>query len=248
MTFVHIHASGRYTASPGQVEEAMDDYMAHADMVTVTEVDNNLRARTLREEGWQAVFGNKGPRDDCGLSIRRSKFVLLEGGTQTLSHRVYRTEAGHMSDTTEGAYAVVREKAGVTGVVVVVHMPHGMQEDLRNGGPDDDVAKAYRSILRGARRLANQLARAWRVEWTMIVGDWNLNIRAAWVREFLKEEFPNFHINFSRPYPRQGTFGDGIIDLAMLRGCKAVLGPKVLPQYPGFDHVGWKETLGGWAV
>jgi hypothetical protein len=247
-SFTHTHASGRFTATPGQVEAAIDDYMANSDLVTVTEVDANIRARCLNEKGWHAVFGDKGPRDDCGLAVRDTAFALVKGGTETLSPLRYMTEAGHLSDTTDGAYAVLRHRnAKTVGVVVVVHMPHGMQEELRKNRITSDVAKAYRDILRGARRLANRLARQFSATWTMIVGDMNLNIKKSWVQAYLKQNFPNYQVNFTKPYPPRGTFMASIIDLALLRGIKVRGRPVILFRKAGFDHVGWRQILTGWA-
>lgn len=247
-TFEHVHASGRFTATPAEEEAALDDYMRRADLLTTTEVDANLRARCLREPGFIGVFGNKGPRDDCGFAIRRSRFDLLEGGTKTLSPLRYMTEQGHLSDTTEGAYGVLKDKSTrLVGVLVVVHMPHGMQDALRKGAVGDDVAKAYRDILRGAKHLANGLARNHQADWTMIVGDWNLNVKSVWVPVYLKAQFPTYHVNFKRPFPHRGTFGSSLIDLAMLRGLLVVKGnPRILSHKVGFDHVGWAQTIGAY--
>lgn len=243
----HDHLSGRFTATPAEEEAALDALMQRSDLVTTTEVDANLRARALREPGWTAVFGNKGSRDDCGIAMRDSRLHLIEGGTKTLSPLRYKTERGTLSDTTEGAYAVVQDlgREPRRGVVVVVHMPHGMQDDLRLGTVGSDVAKAYRDILKGARRLANRLTRKYRAAWTMIVGDWNLNIKHPWVAPYLALQFPRYTVNFAKPYPAKGTFGPEIIDLALLWGIgTSLLGPKILRRQPGFDHVAWAELLG----
>lgn len=242
--FRHDHLSGRYTATPEQEERALDDLMSEADLITTTEVDANVRARCLREPGFTAVFGNKGSRDDCGLAVRKSRFLLLEGGTHTLSQLTYQTESHGISDTTEGAYGVIKDKVtGEIGVVVVVHMPHGMQEDLRKGRAGSDVARAYRGILKGAKHLANGLSRVYHAAWTMIVGDWNLNIKSAWVRPFFVANFPSYSVNWDKPYPAGGTFQGLIIDLALLRGIKVVAGPRLLHPEDGFDHRGWTELL-----
>jgi len=245
--FEHDHLSGRFTATPAEEEAALDEIMTWADLITTTEVSGNLRARCLREPGFTAVFGNKGSRDDCGLAVRNSRFNLLDGGTETLSPLTYITERGVRSDTTEGAYAVVEDKheGGEVGVVVVVHMPHGMQDALRTGKVGDDVARAYRDILRGARRLANRLARKWKAGWTQIVGDWNLNIKRLWVQAYLRLQFPNYRVNFTKPYPVRGTFSVQIIDRAMLRGIKVRKGPTINPAYEGFDHRGFSQGLAG---
>lgn len=243
--FQHDHLSGRYTASRAQEEQALDEIMLRSDLVTTSEVSRGLLARCLKEPGFTAIFGNKGPRDDCGIAVRNMRFKVLDGGTETLSPLTYMTESFGMSDTTEGAYAVLRDKHNSrVGVVVVVHMPHGMQDDLRTGAFGSDVARAYRDILKGARRLANGLARDHHADWTMIVGDWNLNIKRLWVQAYLKMQFPSYRVNFSKPYPLKGTFGPGIIDLALLRDIEEATQPRILARHKGFDHRGWLQFLG----
>jgi hypothetical protein len=248
--FVHDHQSGRFTVSP-EAEEAMVDYSLHggADLFTTTEISKNSQARCLREPGFTAVFGNKGSRDDCGLAIRDERFRTIDKGTETLSDRVYETESFGTADTHEGAYAVIEDKHAEfarksVGVVVVVHLPHGMQDDLRLGRPGSDVAKAYRSIMRGARRLATRLRRKYRAHWVMIVGDWNLNLKNSWVPLFLKGVFPTYHLNFQKPYPKRGTWGPMIFDFALLWGIDNRRNPRILSRKPGFDHLGWRQLLG----
>ena len=243
--FDHIHASGRFTASTKEEEAAVDSYMRQSDLLTVTEVDAAARSKCLAEPGWNPVFGNKGGRDDCGLSVRKSVFVVQDEGTSTLSPLRYRTERGKLADTTEAAFAVIREKTTAkVGVVIVVHMPHGMQDELRTNHIRSDVAKAYRDMVKGIRKLANRLNKKHNANWTMIVGDWNLNIKSAWVGPYFRVNFPGYSVNFHKPYPSWGSFGKTLIDLALLRGIKVKKGPNVLPHKAGFDHVGWKQTLG----
>ena len=241
---VHDHLSGRFTATHDQEEAALDAAMAHSHEVTTTEVSANVRARCLREPGWWAVFGDKGPRDDCGVAGRTDRLELLEGDTEVLSDLTYVTERGRQSARTVGAYAVTRDHAtGKVGVTVVVHMPHGMQDELRTGRIVSDVARAYRDIVKGTRRLANRLARKWEATWTMIVGDLNINIKRAWTRAYLLAQFPNFRPNWSPPYPGAGTWGPLIIDVGLLRRIRVVSGPRVQPRHAGFDHHGFEEAL-----
>jgi len=246
--FVHDHLSGRFTVSAAQEEAAVDASMRVCDLFTTTEVSKPAQARALREPGWTAIFGNKGPRDDCGISIRNERFRLIEGGTATLSHLTYQTESFGVADTHEGAYAVIEDKRSVfkhaVGVVVVAHLPHGMQDDIRLNRPGSDVAKAYRDIVRGARQLATDLRREHKANWTMIVADWNLNVKNAWVPLYLKSQFPTYHLNWQRPYPKRGTFGNMIFDFALLRGIDNRRNPTILSRSPGFDHLGWRQLLG----
>lgn len=241
----HDHLSGRYTATTREQEVAFDEIMSdETDLLTTTEVDKNSRARCLREKGWWSVFGDKGPRDDCGIAGRRERLERLYGDTTVLSDLTYKTERGTQSSRTVGAFAVVKDKrTGLTGVVAVAHLPHGMQDEIRTGKIRSDVARAYRDIVRGLKREANRLARVWKAAWTMIVGDFNIDVKRLWVQAYLKRTFPTYKVNWTRPFPTAGTFGGRIIDLAMLRGLRVRRGPKIEPRHEGFDHRGFSEGL-----
>lgn len=244
--FVHDHVSGRFTASANQEAAMVDASLRVCDLFTTTEVSDPARSKALNKTGFTSVYGNKGGRDDCGIAIRDQRFHTLDKGTEALSPLRYTLESGGRADTTEGAYAVIRDLINHDriGVVVVVHMPHGMQDDLRLDRPGSDVAKAYRDIMRGARRLANRLKRKFKAAWTMIVGDWNLNAKSLWVPLWLKTVFPTYHLNWQPPYPKGGTWRKMIFDMALLRGIETRRNPQLLRHRTGFDHVGWRELLG----
>jgi hypothetical protein len=124
-----------------------------------------------------------------------------------------------------------------------VHMPHGMQDEVRTNHIHSDVGRAYVAIEQGAEDLAKRLTSKHDANWTMIVGDWNLNIKSDWVRPYMLRRFNGYTVNWHQPYPARGTFEKTIIDFALLRGIKIIGGPEILSRQPGFDHVGWRQTL-----
>lgn len=247
MTHKHTHMSGRFTVTGGQEEAATDQILAECDRFSTTEVDANIRARCLREPGFEAVFGDKGPRDDCGLSFRKSVFEVLDGETIALSPLRYRNERHQLAGETVAAVAAIREvDTGKVGIDLVWHSPHGMRDQLRTAHYNTDVARAYRSQGAGARAIMNDWTRRHDADWGEIEGDFNIDLRALWVQAYLKTTFPGYHVNFHKPYPHRGTFrgSDEIIDLGLLRGkVEVIRGPAIGQPIKGFDHIRWTETL-----
>lgn len=243
--FQHEHWSGRFTVTPREEEALLDEMMANGDIVTTTEVANSTLSVKMHEPGWTPVFGNKGGRDDCAIGLRKSRFALLEGGTAPLSHRTYIDERGQRVTPHAGAYAVVRDLLNdEVGVVAVVHMPHGVEAAIAKGEYNSEVTRAYRSYVRGLRRLVRSLAKTYKAAWTMIVGDWNLDLHKTWVNAYFKTRFVGYHLNFTKPYPLGGTDYARLIDFALLQGLRPKGEPVIhRPRRAGFDHFGWSEVL-----
>lgn len=241
---VQDHLSGRFTASGQEEEGALDEMMDGSHLVTTTEVDALVRSKHLHEPGWWSVYGDKGPRDDCGIAGKISRLKLLHGETVVLSDRTYQTERGTQSSKTVGAFAAVQDRVtGEIGIVAAVHTPHGMQDELRTGNIRSDVAKAYRDIIKGLRKTANKWARKWKATWVNITGDWNVNVKRPWVQAYLKAQFPRYTLNWKNRMPAGGTWGKMIFDASMLRGIKVGWGPRLLPRFKGFDHRGYEQGL-----
>lgn len=243
--FSHVHASGRFNQSPSDFAKGLTGYRKVASVITVTEVDRNTRAKLLASEGWQGVWGDKGPRDDCGISWDPTVWSKIWADTVTLSHARYKNDRGDLADTTEAAFAVLKHKE--TGKVVLwgsLHTPHGMQEDLRNG-TKSDVAIAFISITRAYRRHSRKLEKQYDVDAVSLSADWNLNIRNEWANRYLTTYARVFKLklNWTGNFPAWGTIGRQIIDATLYKGMNMKTLPKLLPRNAGDDHVAYKEAF-----
>lgn len=249
VTFDHVHSSGRFDEKPAAFELALDRYRKHASVITVTEVDDNARARMLNTPGWKAVFGNKGPRDDCGIAWDTAVWEELWSGTVDVSDLTYINERGNRTGKTAAAYAVLRHRA--TGIIVVwsvVHTPHGMQPELRARKIRSDVGRAYISITTGTKRVSKHLARLWAADAEALSGDWNLNIRLLWARMWLRAyaTAARLQVNWTGDLPARGapgTHGGEVIDATLYRGLRLVSGPTILPRDPDDDHTAYAEKF-----
>lgn len=245
-TIDHIHASGRFDQSARLLESSLVSYRKKASVISVTEVDDNARARLLKDDDWGGVYGNKGPRDDCGLTWDKAVWEKVWAGTITVSPKTYVNDRGWKVDTTEAAYAVLRHKAtGQIGVFGSVHTPHGMQTELRAEKVRSDVALAYVSITRGFRREAQRLMRKYNATFQVLSGDWNLNVRQLWVRAWFATYMKSvgLKMNWKPPYPVRGTHGKEIIDASLYKGLTLLGKSVVLANQPGDDHTGFKNRF-----
>lgn len=245
LSFRNTHCAGRFDQSVALFDGQVAEMQRDSDAVGVTEIDKNARARQLLSPGWNAIWGNKGPRDDCGITTSESKFKVLHEETYTCSHAQYINERHEKTDTTECAFQVVQDLE--TDEIVVlgeVHTPHGMGPELRADRVRSDVARAYLDITRAYLRRARQLMRKYKAKYAALSGDWNLNFRFAWVRSWFRKNFAGWKMNWEYlgALPGSGTHGHEIIDGTLLKGLKPVK-RKMLRRIAGDDHNGYTELL-----
>lgn len=246
LTFVHIHASGRFSESAEAFKVAVLRYMRRCSVLTVTEVDANTRAKMLREPHWEAIWGDKGPRDDCGVAWDTRVWEKVWAGTVTVAPNRYRNERHVLAGATAAAYAVLRHR--ITGKIYVfgsLHTPHGMQTELREGKIHSDVALAYVAIVRGFRREARKLANQYAADGQVLSGDYNVNIRQLWARAYVAAyaKIGGFRLNWHAPLPKRGTHGPEIIDLTFYKGLELTDGPTPLPLDPHDDHGAYEQEF-----
>lgn len=243
LSFRNTHCAGRFDQSVALFDNQVIEMQSDSDAVGVTEIDRNARARQLLNPGWNAIWGNKGARDDCGITVRTSKFKVLHEETYTCSHRTYINERKTRTDTTEAAFMVVQDT--VTGEVVVLgelHTPHGMGPELRANQVRSDVALAYVDISQAYLKRGKQLMKKFKASYAALSGDWNLNFRFAWVRAWFRKNFAGWKMNWSYLQMTTGTHGREIIDGTFLKGLKPVK-RKMLRRVAGDDHSGYTELL-----
>lgn len=245
----HTHTSGRFNVGASVYEHWLDAYMSGSDLITATEVDNNQRARCLLEPGWGATYGDKSPRDDCGIAWRRDVAEKLWAETMPLSRFRYQNDRGWTTGTTYGAFgAFVLEEARLG--VGVMHTPHGMQTELRNSLRRDakvrgDVGQAYVAITDAAEHHMAAIAKEHKLDALLLCADWNLDLRQTWVHEWFHQYTAGtgLHLNWRPPYPTRGTHGHEIIDAALFKGMKLIGGPKLRLRDASSDHTAWAEEF-----
>lgn len=241
----HVHASGRFDQSVSAFEDGLRGYRAVSSLITVTEVDNDKRARELKAAGWDGVWGNLSPRDDCGISWLEKDWGRVWAGTLELSHRRYKNERGKITGRTAGAFAVLDHASGKRGVIASAHTPHGMQAELQHDRVKTDVALAYVSITRAYRTRALALARRHDADFVILNADWNLNVRLAWVRAWFRtyRRGTGLRLNWTPPYPVRGTHGHELIDATLYRGLSLAAPSSIMSPNKDDDHVAYLNVF-----
>lgn len=244
LEFDNTHCAGRFDQSVSLFDAQMDAMRSYSHAVGVTEIDKNARARKLQVPGWNAIWGDKGPRDDCGITTKKSKFKVVYEETHTCSHATYVNERGWKVDSTECAFQVVQDLD--TGELVLLgelHTPHGMAPELRGNKIHSDVAKAYLDIAKAYLRRAKRLMKEYKIKYAALSGDWNLNFRFAWVRTWFRHFFVGWKMNWTyKGLPDSGTHGRDIIDGTLLKRLKPIR-RRMLQRVKGDDHSGYTEHL-----
>lgn len=239
MTFVHVHASGRFDRSPASLETALDTYVyhEHADLLTLTEVSGNPRSSTLPESQWSVVQSKDGGR-------KSDSAILFNNNTWTLRFQeVVPIVQGDGSILPVWAvFAVLKHESGKVVVVSSAHLPRSVEGKT---GFSKVEAKRVRATLSGSqqwRQHANGLYREWDADAILLAADWNLNIKKSWVQRWFKKSAPAYDANWQGKMPVRGTLGKRIIDIALLRGLR-VVSREILPHNKSSDHTPYREVL-----
>lgn len=115
--------------------------------------------------------------------------------------------------------------SGQTYMHNVLHMPSGVEADIRNATINSVQVENYRF----AKNTIERVARTNRNDYNFInfIGDYNLDMKKEWVRAYLLRGLPGFEVR----YPRTATHGSRTID-----GCITNYRPRALAKSAGYDH------------
>src|SRR4051812_42441177 len=90
-SFTHVHCSSRFDRTPASLEQDVDYWRTISSVITLTEVANNSRGATLREQGW-GYFNNQAlgnGNDECAVLWDMDYWTRGWAGTQALSNVEY---------------------------------------------------------------------------------------------------------------------------------------------------------------
>lgn len=249
--FWHTHFSSRYSRSATGLEDLLDANAEHTDLYTVTEVDNKLRAATLREEGWSVSIPrpNASPRDDCGQAWLRTVFTCIHKQGYMLSGKQYIKDTGGLAAATVANFVVLELDNFHRALSAVAHLGHGVEKDLSDRRANSHNARVYVADLKALIDKAEIVADKYDCDSILLTFDGNLNVRLMWVRLFFRAKAKGYKINWQSPYPKKGTFGNRVIDITLYRGkIKLNKGPRLVSQQGTSDHAyGYTEEYEAFA-
>ena len=262
--FTHIHCSSRFDRSADTLESDLDDWMTKSSIITVTEVQNNNRASTLREKGWN-YFNAKlgGGRDDCAIAWRASDWDRVTAMVRRISSVQYSRMPNAPAFYLYACTGVFKTKrTGHKLLVSVSHFPAHIEgaHGFKTTG-DQWLARkrAYLTGLSGWSTHVKDQMRKHHVDAAMIAGDWNLNQKDDWVQNLLNDHWgENFHMAWQRfptsggslhggPVAPLGAPGKGthdrIIDGSLIYRLEVENEPQLMNRVLSSDHRPYTETF-----
>lgn len=246
MRFTHLHSSSRYDRSPESLQAAALRYSLHADLVTYTEVSSKDRKQAVKDaqpKEFNVVVGEYGPKNDCAIAVRGSKFEILHRENFKASGKTFQL-MGHLTPDLFATTAVIRDRQTLcVFVVTVIHLPASVENDLRLKDRSTRTATWFDAFTR-AKHQANKLKRDFDADGILFVADYNINFKRLWARTLVKTLAPGYNLTWRKTHVRGGTHGQRIIDGTLLRGQIRVVGSAELHRDdPSSDHRPYIETL-----
>ena len=258
--FTHIHCSSRYDRTSASLEKAVDGWREQSSIITLTEVANDKRGATLREQGWGYARAKKDyGRDECAVCYRKDTWALSWQGYKKLNSRG-RVFAGPVCS---GDALLKHKDSGHKLLITVTHMPSGVEGGGGGWRTSNSYWKArreaYLSSLENWSTHIKALKRDKKPDAIMIVADWNFNLKKTWSRNLLKDHFGSGYKQAWVRFPTSGGSlhggpvaplgspgkgtGDRIIDGTLYSGLKVESAPNLMATTASSDHRPYKERF-----
>lgn len=262
-TFHHIHCSSRFDRSPASLESDLDTWMGASDLITVTEVTNNARAARLRETGWGYYNASIGvDSDNCAVAWDTSTWHRVYGKVVRLSSGTFDRLNGMNNLYIYSCTVVLKHTAsGHKLMVSVSHLPSHIE------GPGgwahiDGWQARKRAVLTALSHWSthvSSLSLIQRTDAQLIVADWNLNLKATWVRQLLHDTWGSDYALAWQNMPTSGGslhggptapagspgqgHHDRIIDGSLYSGLNVASHPQLMARVSSSDHRPYTEQF-----
>lgn len=262
-TFRHIHCSSRYDRSPESLESDLDNWMANSSLVTLTEITNDRRAAKLQEKGWNYYNAKAGgDADNTGICWRLDTWKRTYGAVRRLSSGTFdRVNGMHNLYIYSATVVLKRVDSGHRLMVSCSHLPSHI---MGSGGfrtTEQGWAARKRATLTALNNWSTHikdLERKQKADATLVIADWNLNLKDDWVWNLLHDKFDGYKSAWnhmptsggalvggpSAPHGAPGVSAhDRIIDGTLYRGVKVTDGPDQMARVRSSDHRPYHETF-----
>jgi len=228
-------------------------------------VQNNARAAKLREKGWSyyaAPLSND--KDDGAIAWRTDVWKRKTASVLRMGSSADRPlQAGTQHAWTWSTTVVLKRiDTGHTLLVSVSHLPAHVEG--RNGWRTDldqwrARKAAYLSALKSWSTHVKNQDRKHRTDASLIVADWNLNLKEHWVQDLLANHWGKSYDRAWRQFPTTGgsltggavgplgapgkSSGDRIIDGSLIRRLKVTVEPDLMARVRSSDHRPFHESF-----
>lgn len=254
--FTHIHSSSRYDRPAADLERALDGYMAHSSLVTLTEVASGQRRATLAESGWGYYCASQPGTnsDDCAICWQKSVWT----NQQNWVKKLYGSWHG-LTQVLNGLWScsslLKHNASGQKLLVSVCHMPAHVEGYYSNqhwrhaDGPRANEfwrerKVAYTTSMGVWSTHVKDLSRKKKPDAILISADWNVNLKDDWFRAFVNQHWGSLGMRLGwKHFPSAGGSmgGDRIIDGSFYSGLTTD-GARLMPPNPSSDHRPYTET------
>lgn len=262
--FHHIHCSSRYDRSPASLEYDLDNWMASCDLITVTEVTNNQRAARLREKGWGYYNAKAGAdADNCAIAWETATWHRVSGKVIRLSSNTFDRLNGMHNIYVWAATVVLRHaKTGHKLLVSCSHMPSHIEGAGGFNHTDLGWQARKQAFMTGLTNWSTHVkdqSKKQNIDAQLIVADWNVNLKADWVRQLLGNHWgADYEIAWKvmptsggalhgGPQAPAGSPGQGqhdsIIDGSLYSGLSVTKGPSQMARVSSSDHRPYTERF-----
>lgn len=259
--FRHIHCSSRFDRSAESLESAVDQWRTSADLITLTEVNSDRRAATLAEVGWGYFNAKKDNGSD-------ESAVCWDKDLWTLQNHWLRKLNTHQLDVGRKyvwscSVMLKRRATGHRLLITTAHLPAHV-DSFSHAPPQDTQAywlarkKIYQECGQHWSAHVKDLANKTRPDAAMVVGDWNINLKLDWARDWLHDRFDKYQLAWKLFPMDGGSLGGGpvaplgapgkgtsdrIIDGTLYRGLKVSEPPNLMARTASSDHRPYKESF-----
>lgn len=229
------HLSGRFDRAPKRLRNQVKASLAAGStIIKSTEVDRRPRAKALRSIKGTRTLRAPGTKGETAILFDRSVFKARKWGHQMISPPFGKRRGVMLT------WAVLEHReTGALGLETVAHYHSNVESGFRAKA---GWALEHRRAVAEARRLHKRLRRIWRksgepFSWENHSADFNLNLRRAWVRSWVRSAWPGLKPVPKKHTPKQGSHGNRLIDWFLTRGIKKRR-MTVLKKHPASDHRG----------
>jgi hypothetical protein len=210
----HEHHSSRFDRSMRSLDDYIETASKRANIITTTEVGNNVRDNALRGHKDFDVAQVEGPRgmSECAIVYNRNFFEpTRKPYTIPLAHQ----KGIGGEDTIQMVVGTFESYSGRIRVGAF-HGPARIESPLGFRRSEPLEVKAHKEMMLNMRLVMARWERAQYLDGWLISGDINLNVRKLWVQNYLRKELPSFvDYNWRNHLPPVGGThaADRVIDL-----------------------------------
>lgn len=239
-----LHVSLRWDRPDTNLSQYLHDILPECGFATFTEA--HTKRDVFNDLTGHGVTQGRGPGPgENAILHRKHEWRRIDWDTPVLSQRKF-PRRNSLAHATLGLYE--HKTLGITAFVAVTHLPSGARTP---GGWSNNVAQvlAYRSAIRGYKRVTRKWRKEYRPDFVFLWADWNMDARIPWQRKVITRLWPYLSgtWNLSRLNQARGTAPNGkdIIDFAVTNA--EVLHATVRnDHYDVSDHAPVAVTFGIW--